>query len=276
MEGFTIIDGVVAGVIVLSAILAYSRGLVREGMAIAGWIGAAVLAYVFAAQAQPLVKELPVIGNFLGDSCELSVIAAFAAVFAIGLVLAALFTPLLSTWVNQSVLGGLDQALGFLFGAARGILLLVVAVAFWNWLIDVKHRPDWVNNAKSKPFLDTLVLKLEAVLPADIEPQIRARILGKEEPRFIGRIAQCLPCTHDTRNAIAIRDANGGQPKPDALCHIIRWRGCAAQERIASGAGKLYIAHAKMPCRYQSGRSVSSYSPRRNSQKRRPSLSSTR
>ncbi|MBW8298086.1 MAG: CvpA family protein, partial [Hydrogenophaga sp.] len=79
-------------------------------------------------------------------------------------------------------IGALDRTLGFLFGAARGILLLVVAVAFWNWLIDVKHRPDWVNNAKSKPFLDTLVLKLEAVLPADIEPQIRARILGKEEP----------------------------------------------------------------------------------------------
>ena len=35
MEGFTLIDGLVALVIVLSAILAYSRGLVREAMAIA-------------------------------------------------------------------------------------------------------------------------------------------------------------------------------------------------------------------------------------------------
>ena len=34
MEGFTLIDAVVAAVIVLSAILAYSRGLVREAMAI--------------------------------------------------------------------------------------------------------------------------------------------------------------------------------------------------------------------------------------------------
>ena len=57
MDGFTLIDGVVAAVIVLSAVLAYARGLVRESMAILGWIGAAVLAYMFAAQAQPLVKE---------------------------------------------------------------------------------------------------------------------------------------------------------------------------------------------------------------------------
>ncbi|MGB1179481.1 MAG: CvpA family protein, partial [Lentibacter algarum] len=57
MEGFTIVDGVVALIIVVSALLAYSRGLVREGLAIAGWILAAVLAFIFAPQVQPLVKE---------------------------------------------------------------------------------------------------------------------------------------------------------------------------------------------------------------------------
>ena len=59
MEGFTAVDGVVAVIIVLSALLAYSRGLVREAMAIAGWVAAAFLAFIFAPQVQPLVKELP-------------------------------------------------------------------------------------------------------------------------------------------------------------------------------------------------------------------------
>jgi membrane protein required for colicin V production len=107
MEGFTYIDGIIAAVIVLSAILAYSRGLVRESLAIAGWVGAAVLAFVFAARAEPLIKELPVVGAFLAESCELSIIAAFAAVFALGLVLMSLFTPLFSSAVQRSVLGGL-------------------------------------------------------------------------------------------------------------------------------------------------------------------------
>ena len=38
MENFTVVDGGAALVIILSAILAYSRGLVREMMAIIGWI----------------------------------------------------------------------------------------------------------------------------------------------------------------------------------------------------------------------------------------------
>ncbi|MEP5732552.1 MAG: CvpA family protein [Sulfitobacter sp.] len=129
MEDFTIIDGAVALVIILSALLAYGRGLVREAMAIVGWIAAAVLAFLFAPRVEPLVREIPVVGDFLADSCELSVIGAFALVFAIALIIVSLFTPLFSSLVQRSVLGGLDQGLGFLFGVARGVLL--VAIAFF-------------------------------------------------------------------------------------------------------------------------------------------------
>ena len=59
MQGFTIVDAVVAAVIIVSALLAYSRGFVRELMAIAGWIAAAVLAFVFAPAAEPLIREIP-------------------------------------------------------------------------------------------------------------------------------------------------------------------------------------------------------------------------
>ncbi|TDE40805.1 CvpA family protein [Antarcticimicrobium sediminis] len=129
MDGFTIIDGVVALIIVVSALLAYSRGFMREAMAIAGWVVAAVLGFIFAPHAEPLIREIPVLGEYIGESCELSIIAAFAAVFALALILASFFTPLFSSLVQRSALGGLDQGAGFLFGVARGILL--VAVAFF-------------------------------------------------------------------------------------------------------------------------------------------------
>lgn len=127
MEGFTIIDGVVALIIVLSALLAYSRGFVRETMAIAGWIAAAVLAFIFAPQVEPLIKETPGLKEFIADSCELSMIAAFAAVFAVALIVVSFFTPLFSSLVQRSALGGIDQGLGFLFGVARGVLLIAIA-----------------------------------------------------------------------------------------------------------------------------------------------------
>ncbi|HKL06884.1 MAG TPA: CvpA family protein [Roseovarius sp.] len=139
MEGFTIIDGVVALVIVLSALLAYSRGLVREALAIAGWVVAGILAFIFAPQVEPLVKEVPVIGDFIADSCELSMIGAFAAVFAVALIVASLITPLFSSLVQRSALGGLDQGLGFLFGVARGILLVAIAYFVYETVVSSQN-----------------------------------------------------------------------------------------------------------------------------------------
>jgi len=135
MEGFTIIDGVVALVIIVSALLAYGRGLVREAMAIVGWIAASVLAFLFAPRVEPLVRELPVVGDFLADSCELSVIGAFALVLAGTLIVVSLFTPLFSSLVQRSILGGLDQALGFIFGVARGVLLVAIGFFVYSTII---------------------------------------------------------------------------------------------------------------------------------------------
>ena len=134
MEGFTIVDAGVAVVIVFSAILAYSRGFVREALAIAGWVAAAVLAYTFAPQARPLVGEIPVLRDFL-DNCPAATIAAFAGVFAVALVLFALFTPLFSAVIQRSALNALDQGLGFLFGALRGMLLVVIALIVYDFVV---------------------------------------------------------------------------------------------------------------------------------------------
>ncbi len=132
---FTIIDGVVAIVIILSALLAYGRGLVREVMAIVGWIAAAVLGFMFAPRVEPLVREIPVVGDIIADSCELSVIGAFAIVFSLALIVMSLFTPLFSSLIRRSALGGLDQGLGFLFGVVRGLLLVAIAFFVYDTVI---------------------------------------------------------------------------------------------------------------------------------------------
>jgi membrane protein required for colicin V production len=132
MDGFTIFDGVVAGVIVVSAILAYSRGFVREIMSIFGWVGAAVVAFIFSPSAVPLMNEIPYLGDFIDGSCELGILASFAAVFAVALVVISLFTPLFSSAVQNSAIGGVNAGLGFLFGVARGVILVVVILIVYD------------------------------------------------------------------------------------------------------------------------------------------------
>jgi membrane protein required for colicin V production len=169
----TIFDGIVIGVTLFSAVLAMVRGFSREVLSIASWVGSVAAAYYL----YPLL--LPYAKNYTADE-RIAIAGSAGVIFLVALIIISFITTRIADFIIDSRIGALDRTLGFLFGAARGILLLVVAVGFFNWLVSPDRQPVWVTQAKSKPFLDTLVGRLEAVLPDDIEPQIRARILGKE------------------------------------------------------------------------------------------------
>ncbi|MEI4262388.1 CvpA family protein [Roseovarius sp. D0-M9] len=160
MDGFTIIDGAVALIIVLSALLAYSRGFVREALAIAGWVVAGMLAFLFAPQVEPLVKEIPMVGDFIADSCELSMIGAFAVVFAVALIVASFITPLFSSLVQRSALGGLDQGLGFVFGVARGVLLVAIAYFVYDTIVTAQDI-QMIDDSRSARVFGQMTSKIE-------------------------------------------------------------------------------------------------------------------
>lgn len=174
MEGFTIVDAIVAVTIILSAILAYSRGFVREGLAIAGWVAAAIVAYSFADAARPLVAQLPGLNKFLADSCELATIGGFAAVFALALVVFSILTPLFASAVQRSAIGGIDQALGFLFGVARGVILVAVAFVVYDRLV-VSEAVAVVDQSRSAKVFAKLSGQMDETVPQDAPGWIVSR-----------------------------------------------------------------------------------------------------
>lgn len=167
MEGFNIVDGVVLALVLISAILAYSRGLVRELLSIAGWVIAAVAAFAFAPMADPLVREIPILRDIIGSSCELGILAAFAAVFAIALVLVSIFTPLLAGAVQNSALGPVDQGLGLLFGVARGVVLVAIALVIYNQLMGGDGGIPMIDDSRSRTMFADIQQQLAGMLPED-------------------------------------------------------------------------------------------------------------
>ena len=184
MEGFNIVDGIVLATVVISSLLAYSRGLVREVMAIVGWVVAAIAAFVFSPQVMPLIKEIPMVGPILGDSCELSIIASFAAVFAIVLLIASFFTPLLSSVINKSMLGKLDQSLGFIFGVLRGIALIAIGFFAYNTVLSAESSPMIDQSRSAQVFGD---------MATSIEERNPERALGWVTLQYEQLVSVCEP-----------------------------------------------------------------------------------
>jgi membrane protein required for colicin V production len=172
---FTVVDAGVAVVALLSGILAYSRGFTRELFAIAGWILAAVAAFFLAPQLEPLIRELPVVGSFLAASCVISMIAAFTVVIAGALLILSVFTPLISGLVLDSALGPLDRVLGFVFGIARGLVLIAIVFLIYTNLSGVEAWPP-LDNAASRALFEESSALLEQNLPAGVPDWFSAKI----------------------------------------------------------------------------------------------------
>ena len=107
-------------IVVVSALLSMVRGFTREILAIASWAAAAISAYYF----HPLV--MPYLEHYIVKD-TIRMVAAIAIVFFATLVIVSIVTVKLSDAILDSRVGALDRTLGFLFGAARGFLLGVVA-----------------------------------------------------------------------------------------------------------------------------------------------------
>ncbi len=166
----TLLDGILVGFTLVSAMLAMVRGFSREVLSIASWAAAAIAAYFF----YPLV--LPYVTPYL-DQQQLAIAASAAVVFFIALIIVTIITMKIADFIIDSRVGALDRTLGFLYGAARGILVVAVGLLFFNWLV-ASNQPAWVANAKSRPMLETIGQKLASLLPEDPE----ATILNKLTP----------------------------------------------------------------------------------------------
>jgi membrane protein required for colicin V production len=145
------------------------RGFVREVLSVASWVAAAAAAYLLYPHVLPLVQPY-------FDNKTVATIVAAAAIFFVALIIASYITMKISDFVIDSRVGSVDRALGFVFGALRGILLMIVALWFFNFL--VKEPQPWIANARTMPLLVSGGDWLISLLPPDFEAWVQEKIRG--------------------------------------------------------------------------------------------------
>ena len=153
----SILDLVVIGTVLISALLAAVRGFTREVLAIVAWVVAAAAAWFL----HPLL--LPRVKDYIANP-NIALIAAIGAIFVVILLIVSIITVKFSDFVLDSRVGALDRTLGFMFGAARGLLICVVGWVFLAWLVQGK-MPEWASNARAKPMLESTGNALITMLP---------------------------------------------------------------------------------------------------------------
>ena len=219
------LDLILIAVMLISGLLAMVRGFMREVLSIAAW-GAAAVATLFAySRVLPYAKQY-----FNNDYVAAGV--TIGGVFLLTLIIISALTVRLSDKVLDSRIGALDRTMGFLFGLARGLLIVVVAFVFFNWLVPAKSQPEAVRNARSRVVLQGTGEWLMSLLPEDPENTILKRLKKKKKPEEEGPEA---PGQRSDR-AGGYREAILGSEQASAIYVIDRRLGVASAKRHASAA----------------------------------------
>src|ERR1700760_837004 len=196
----TILDLVLLAVMLISGLLAMVRGFMREILSIAAWGPAALVTlYSFS-------KLLPTAKTYVNNDTVASLVVV-GGVFVGTLIVVSIITVRISDMILDSRIGALDRTLGFLFGLARGLLIMVVAFLFFTWLVPDKQQPDWVRSAKSLSALQSSGAWLQSLLPDDPEGTILKRF-KKNKPDD-----EQTDAAPDVRNTASAANPDGGYGK---------------------------------------------------------------
>jgi membrane protein required for colicin V production len=163
----TWVDGAVLAVLAVSAILAFSRGLVLEVLGVGAWVGAVLAALTLRGAVTPLLEGAAVEPPWLAEAL------AAAGIFLVVLVVLKLLIGGIARRVQDSVLGGVDRALGLVFGLARGAFLVVLAYILAGMVLPTTDRwPEAVRDSRSVPLAYAGAVWLIDHLPPDLRPRV--------------------------------------------------------------------------------------------------------
>lgn len=161
------LDAILILIMVISGFLAMLRGLTREVLSIMSWAMAAVATLYIWPQYKDEVRQYT-------DPPIIAEVALAAAIFIVVLIVVSLITMRLSDRVLDSRVGALDRSLGFVFGLARGLILVVIAYLFFSWLVPKENQPKWILEARSLPIIEqtgNVIVSLLPENPADVIPK---------------------------------------------------------------------------------------------------------
>jgi membrane protein required for colicin V production len=132
-----IVDYILIGAFAVSLVIGYFRGFFREALSLVNWMLALWLAWRFSGLLDPMLAGVssPMLKLWLGR----------VIVFVGALLVGALLSHLVALLIRKTGLTGTDRALGMVFGAARGVLVVGILVIGFQ-MLEMDQEPWWQDS----------------------------------------------------------------------------------------------------------------------------------
>lgn len=185
-----IVDIVVAAVVIISAIISFLRGFIREVLTIAGVIGGLAAAYFMGPMLAPVFKDWFGVdpeaekAAKLFDLIPMDIVAsvsAYAAIFILFVIIISVISHFTAGAVKALGLGPVDRSLGVIFGIARAVVLLGLLYLPFHLLMDTDTKSDLFAESRTHVMIEKTSVFLAGFLPNSEEVEEKIEKVADEK-----------------------------------------------------------------------------------------------
>lgn len=171
-----LLDTIVLIIMMLSIVVAFFRGFIKEILTIVNLTVAAGAAYLLAPMLLPTAKGWFGVAEAGGKAKDIlgvipptvmATFVAYAIVYFSAFIILSLAGMAISSSVKAMGLGPLDRGLGMVFGAVRGFLLVFVVYLPFAFFMQPEQLPTWAKDSISVSVLHSAYQKLDAYVKGE-------------------------------------------------------------------------------------------------------------
>lgn len=167
------LDVIILIVVGISALIALSRGLMKEVLSIVGW----VLGYAAVIYLLPILNPITQIyvenGTMAGILTSIVILIAF-------LIFWILTTAKIVGKVRSSKLSNLDRMLGLFFGVVRACFLIILLYILISWIVPHEKQSETFRNSRYFNLAGEFAEPIENLIPEATLENIRSKTKNSE------------------------------------------------------------------------------------------------
>lgn len=170
-----IVDILVLAVLLISALIAFLRGVIREVLTITGVVGGLAAAYFGGPLLSPEMRtwlgvEEGVEPERLMGVLPYDILAdalSYGLIFILVVIVLSILSHFLAEGARNIGLGAVDRSLGFVFGIVRGIILLGLLYLPVHLFVDQDTKDAWFKGSKTHFYLERVASAFAEFIPAE-------------------------------------------------------------------------------------------------------------
>ena len=168
-----IVDVVVLAVLLVSAIIAFARGFIREILTILGVVGGVAASYTGGPYAMVYSRDWLGVKEGVEPERLMGVVPynlvadalAYGSIFIIVVIVLSIISHVLAESVKSLGLGAIDRTFGVVFGLVRAALLLGLLYLPFYMFVDQETKDSWFADSKTHVYLEQIADVMADYLP---------------------------------------------------------------------------------------------------------------